>query len=137
KSPQIERKETIRVVSIVNEAVENDCVTVLTGCYRAGAYYAPTVLSDVVPGASIAQAETFGPVVMVFPVDDIDEAIEKSNAVDYGLQAGIFTNNVSHAFKAVERLDYGGVMVNDTSDYRIDGMPFGGTKGSGLGREGV
>src|SRR5699024_7950498 len=95
------------------------------------------VLSDVVPGAKIAQEEIFGPVVMVFPVDDIDEAIEKSNAVDYGLQAGIFTNNVSHAFKADERLDYGGVMVNDTSDYRIDGMPFGGTKGSGIGREGV
>lgn len=135
--PLIAEKEAIRVEEIVNEAVEYDGVTVLTGGYRDGAYYAPTVLSDVVPGAKIAQEEIFGPVVMVFPVDDIDEAIEKSNAVDYGLQAGIFTNNVSHAFKAVERLDYGGVMVNDTSDYRIDGMPFGGTKGSGIGREGV
>lgn len=135
--PLIAEKEAIRVEEIVNEAVEYDGVTVLTGGYRDGAYYAPTVLSDVVPGAKIAQEEFFGPVVMVFPVDDIDEAIEKSNAVDYGLQAGIFTNNVSHAFKAVERLDYGGVMVNDTSDYRIDGMPFGGTKGSGIGREGV
>lgn len=135
--PLIAEKEAIRVEEIVNDAVEYDGVTVLTGGYRDGAYYAPTVLADVVPGAKIAQEEIFGPVVMVFPVDDIDEAIEKSNAVDYGLQAGIFTNNVSHAFKAVERLDYGGVMVNDTSDYRIDGMPFGGTKGSGLGREGV
>src|SRR5699024_2692092 len=114
-----------------------DGVTVLTGGYRDGAYYAPTVLSDGVPGAEVAQEAIFGPVVMVLLVDDIVDAIEKSNAVDYGLQAVIVTNNLMHTFKAVERLDYGGVMVNDTSDYRIDGMPFGGTKGSGIGREGV
>lgn len=135
--PLIAENEAIRVETAVNEAVEYDGVTVLTGGYRDGAYYAPTVIADIAAGAKIAQDEIFGPVVMVFPVDDLDEAIEKSNAVDYGLQAGIFTKDVANAFRAVEELDYGGVMVNDSSDYRIDGMPFGGTKGSGLGREGV
>src|SRR5699024_7854648 len=108
-----------------------------TGGFCDGAYYAQKVMSVVLPGAEIAKHENFGLVVMVFPVDDLDEASEKSIAGEYSLKVGMLTNSVSHAFKAVERLDYGGVMVNDTSDYRIDGMPFGGTKGSGIGREGV
>src|SRR5699024_12643908 len=92
--PLIAEKEAIRVEEIVNEAVEYDGVTVLTGGYRDGAYYAPTVLSDVVPGAKIAKEEIFGPVVMVFPVDDIDEAFEKSTAVDYCLQGVIIIDIV-------------------------------------------
>ncbi len=74
---------------------------------------------------------------MIFPVDSLDEAITRSNQVNYGLQAGIFTKNIDAAMKAARRLHVGGVMINDSSDFRIDAMPFGGVKGSGLGREGV
>ena len=135
--PLINEEAAKRVEKTVNEAVENPAVQLHTGGYREGAYYAPTVLTGIAVDAEIAKEEIFGPVVMIFPVADLDEAIEKSNAVDYGLQAGIFTKDVANAFKAVEELNFGGVMVNDSSDYRIDGMPFGGTKGSGIGREGV
>lgn len=68
---------------------------------------------------------------------NLDEAIERANAVEYGLQAGIFTKNLDHAHRAIEELEVGGVMINDSSDFRIDAMPFGGVKQSGLGREGV
>ncbi len=70
-------------------------------------------------------------------VHSIEEAIEQANNTAYGLQAGIFTANVDHAFQAVHKLEFGGVMINDSSDVRIDGMPFGGIKRSGIGREGV
>jgi len=70
-------------------------------------------------------------------VKDLDEAIDKANNVNFGLQAGIFTRNIHLAFEAIKRLEVGGIMINDSSDYRIDGMPFGGVKGSGIGREGV
>ena len=81
--------------------------------------------------------EIFGPVVLLFKEKDFEEAIERSNDVNYGLQAGIFTNNVNSALQAAKKLHVGGVMINDSSDFRIDAMPFGGVKGSGLGREGV
>jgi glyceraldehyde-3-phosphate dehydrogenase (NADP+) len=76
-------------------------------------------------------------VVSLFRVRSLDEAIEKSNAVDFGLHAGIFTENLNSAYRAIEELEVGGVMVNDSSDYRVDAMPFGGVKNSGLGREGI
>ena len=129
--PLISEKEAIRVEKMVDEAVEKGA-KVLAGGYRDGAFYAPTVLTDVAVNAAIAQEEIFGPVVILFRTANLDDAIAKSNAVDYGLQAGIFTKDVNNAFKAIQGLDVGGVMVNDSSDYRIDGMPFGGVKGSYL-----
>ena len=75
--------------------------------------------------------------VSLFPVADLDEAIEQANSVDFGLQAGIFTRDIGKAHEAIRRLEVGGVMVNDSSDYRFDAMPFGGVKSSGLGREGI
>ena len=69
--------------------------------------------------------------------DDLQDAISIANNVDFGLQAGVFTQNLDLAFKVADELDCGGVIINDSSDYRIDAMPFGGVKGSGLGREGV
>lgn len=134
--PLISEKEAIRVEHTVAEAVARGA-TVLAGGTRNGAFYAPTVLRDVPVDAPIALEEIFGPVVLLFRVKSLDEAIEHANAVDYGLQAGIFTNHTPHAFQAIQQLQVGGVMVNESSDYRIDGMPFGGVKGSGLGREGV
>lgn len=134
--PLIHEKEAIRVEEWVNEAVEAGA-TLLTGGKRDGAFYSPTVLTNVSSDARIAQEEIFGPVVILFQVKDLDEAIEKANDVNYGLQAGIFTKDISSAHEAIHRLEVGGILVNESSDYRIDGMPFGGVKGSGLGREGV
>jgi glyceraldehyde-3-phosphate dehydrogenase (NADP+) len=134
--PLITEKEAIRVEQMVSAALANGA-TLRTGGIRNGAFYEPTILTDVAHDAQIAQEEIFGPVVMVFPVTSLDEAIEKANTVAYGLQAGIFTKDIEHAFKAITELQVGGIMVNDSSDFRIDAMPFGGVKGSGLGREGV
>src|SRR5699024_6387172 len=134
--PLICENEAIRVEQLVAETLADGAV-LLAGGKRNGAYYEATVLTDVPRHSRIVKEEIFGPVVLLFPIDSLDEAIERANDVDYGLQAGIFTKNTQNAFQAIQQLEVGGVMVNDSSDYRIDGMPFGGVKGSGLGREGV
>lgn len=134
--PLIHEREAIRVEKLVNEAIKQGA-TLACGGNREGAYLEPTVLTNVPPNATIAKEEIFGPVVLLFAVNSLQEAIERSNDVNYGLQAGIFTNHLQAAFEAIQTLDVGGVMVNDSSDFRIDSMPFGGVKGSGLGREGV
>ncbi len=109
----------------------------LTGGARRGAIYEPTVLVDVPAGARVDVDEVFAPTVNLYPVKDLDEAISRANAVDFGLHAGVFTKDLNKAFKAIRELEVGGVIVNDSSDYRIDMMPFGGVKRSGLGREGI
>ena len=81
--------------------------------------------------------EAFAPLVVAFPFDELDEAIEAVNDSFYGLQTGIFTNDLVHAWRAFDELDVGGVIVNDIPTYRIDHMPYGGVKDSGLGREGL
>ncbi|AJI20113.1 aldehyde dehydrogenase family protein (plasmid) [Priestia megaterium] len=134
--PLITEKEAIRVEKMVNEAIEKGAM-LLTGGKRNKAFYSPTVLTNIPEDCTIAKEEIFGPVVLLYSVLDIDTAIEKSNDVNYGLQAGIFTKNIDKAQKAIAKMDVGGIMVNDSSDYRIDAMPFGGMKKSGLGREGI
>lgn len=134
--PLIHEKEAIRIEKLVDEAVALGA-TILTGGERDGAFYMPTVLENVPRGAQIIEEEVFGPVVSIFKIDSVEEAIELANDVDYGLQAGIFTKNIDIAFKAIHNLEVGGVIVNDSSDYRVDAMPFGGVKRSGIGREGV
>lgn len=134
--PLITEKEAIRVEKMVNEAIEKGAM-LLTGGKRNKAFYSPTVLTNIPEDCTIAKEEIFGPVVLLYSVLDIDTAIEKSNDVNYGLQAGIFTKNIDKAQKAIAKMDVGGIMINDSSDYRIDAMPFGGMKKSGLGREGI
>ncbi|MEZ0480935.1 aldehyde dehydrogenase family protein [Planococcus sp. SSTMD024] len=134
--PLITEKEAKRVEGLVQEALDKGA-TLETGGERDGAFFSPTVLTDVPEDCALASEEIFGPVVLLYRVADLDEAIERANAVDYGLQAGIFTKNLDHAHRAIEELEVGGVMINDSSDFRIDAMPFGGVKQSGLGREGV
>ncbi|WHY99383.1 aldehyde dehydrogenase family protein [Peribacillus simplex] len=134
--PMISEKEAKRVESWVNEAVEKGA-KLLCGGKRQGSFYYPTVLENVPAHCKLATEEVFGPVVTIHSVPDLDTAIFQSNNVDFGLQAGIFTRDLDRAFGAIRKLDVGGVMVNDSSDYRIDAMPFGGVKGSGLGREGI
>ncbi|MFJ7308930.1 aldehyde dehydrogenase family protein [Peribacillus frigoritolerans] len=134
--PMISEIEAKRVESWVNEAVEKGA-KLLCGGKREGSFYQPTVLVNVSEDCKLATEEVFGPVVTIYNVPDLDTAISQSNRVDFGLQAGIFTRDLDKAFRAIRKLDVGGVMVNDSSDYRIDAMPFGGVKGSGLGREGI
>jgi glyceraldehyde-3-phosphate dehydrogenase (NADP+) len=97
----------------------------------------PTVLEHVPQGARLDCEEVYGPVVSLYRVSSLEDAIEQANSVEYGLHAAIFTESLRDAFLAVERLAVGAVIVNDSTDYRLDVMPFGGTKLSGIGREGV
>ena len=97
----------------------------------------PTVLEGVPESATIHREEVFGPTVNLYPVDSIEEALTKANSLPFGLHAALFTRNVDTAFALAHGLDCGGVMVNDSTDYRLDSMPFGGIKNSGLGREGI
>jgi len=134
--PLITEKEAVRVEKMVNEAKQKGAA-VLTGGKRNGSFYSPTVLENVPEDCTIAKEEIFGPVVLLYQVSCLDEAISKSNDINYGLQAGIFTKDIEKAHKAIAKMDVGGIMINDSSDYRIDAMPFGGVKNSGLGREGI
>ena len=94
-------------------------------------------LTDVAEGAQILTDEVFGPVVTIIPFDDLADAVSAANSGEYALQAGVFTRSVQTAFTVSAQLLTGAVVVNGTSDLRIDSMPFGGFKGSGIGREGV
>ncbi|NOZ08766.1 MAG: aldehyde dehydrogenase family protein [FCB group bacterium] len=134
--PMINEQEAIRVIDWVEDAVKKGAV-LLTGGTRAGSLVQPTVLENMPSSATLACNEVFGPVVMLYPVESLEEAIAASNAVDYGLQGAIFTNDLNQAFKAIREMDVGGIIVNDSTDYRVDLMPFGGVKNSGLGREGI
>ena len=134
--PMITEAEAERVETWVNEAVGKGA-KVLTGGNRQGTLYDPTVLENVPENVAIHCDEVFGPTVNLYPVDELKEAIQKANSLPFGLHAAIFTKDVDVAFKAAYELDCGGVMVNDSTDYRLDSMPFGGIKYSGLGREGI
>ena len=134
--PMITEKEAIRVESWVKEAVKLGA-TCLCGGKRKGAIMEPTVLENVPENAKIHKDEVFGPTVNLYSVKTIDEAIEKANSLPFGLHAAVFTADVNTAFKAAYELECGGVMINDSTDYRLDSMPFGGIKNSGLGREGI
>ena len=134
--PMINEGEAKRIEGWVKEAVKAGA-RVLTGGKRRGAIYEPTVLANVPAGCKVDVDEVFAPTVNLYPVKDLDEAIAKANSVNFGLHAGIFTKDINKAFRAIRELEVGGVIVNDSSDYRIDMMPFGGVKRSGLGREGI
>lgn len=134
--PMITEKEAIRVEEWIKEAVQAGGI-LLTGGERKGSIVQPTVMKDVPKSCRLGHEEVFGPVVILYKIDNLDEAIKEANDVVYGLHAGIFTSNLNTAFKAIKEINVGGIMINDSSDYRIDGMPFGGVKNSGLGREGI
>ncbi|MFT4670784.1 MAG: glyceraldehyde-3-phosphate dehydrogenase (NADP+) [Pseudohongiellaceae bacterium] len=134
--PMINERAAQKVDDLVGDALAKGA-TLLCGGEREGNFYQPTVLANVSDNCTIAREEVFGPVTLLYRFSELDQVIAKANSVDYGLQSGIFTQNLDQAFKLADALDCGGVMINDSSDYRIDAMPFGGVKGSGLGREGV
>ncbi len=110
---------------------------VLAGGTADGLYFSPTVLTGVPLAARVCREEAFAPLVVAFRFDDFADAVRAVNDGRFGLQAGVFTNNLAHAWSAFEELEVGGVIVNDVPTYRIDHMPYGGSKDSGLGREGI
>ncbi len=124
-----------RVESWVKEAVSGGA-RVVTGGERQGGVFAPTVVADVDPKMRISREELFGPAVAVTPVDSVDEAIALANDSQYGLGAGIFTRDVSTAWRFAREVQCGTVQINWTPLWRADLMPYGGFKGSGIGREG-
>jgi glyceraldehyde-3-phosphate dehydrogenase (NADP+) len=134
--PMITEAEAERVERWVAEAVELGA-TVLTGGQRSGALMEPTVLENVPENATIHHSEVFGPAVNLYAIDSLDEAIGKANSVDFGLHSAGFSNDVTVCHKLAAGLDSGSVIINDSTDYRLDSMPFGGVKSSGLGKEGI
>ncbi|MEW6387558.1 MAG: aldehyde dehydrogenase family protein [Thermodesulfobacteriota bacterium] len=134
--PFIDHAAASRVRQWVAEALEGGA-TLLTGGLGKGNLMPPTVLENVRREMKVWHQEVFGPVVTLFPFEDFAQALEMANDSSYGLQAGVFTNHLAHAWQAFETLEAGGVIVNDAPIFRLDHMPYGGVKDSGLGREGV
>jgi acyl-CoA reductase-like NAD-dependent aldehyde dehydrogenase len=134
--PMINEAAAVRVEEWVDEAVRAGA-TVEAGGKRDGATYPPTVLTGVGPDAKVLAEEVFGPVLVVARVADDAEGFHEINNSVYGLQAGVFTHSLQTAFAAHRELKVGGVIVGDVPSYRADQMPYGGVKGSGVGREGV
>ncbi|POM27767.1 Succinate-semialdehyde dehydrogenase [NADP(+)] GabD [Actinomadura rubteroloni] len=134
--PLVSTDAAVRVETWVNEAVDAGA-KVLAGGSRDGAVYAPTILSEVPADAKVAREEVFGPVLLVQPVDGVDDAFAHVNDSAFGLQAGVFTRSLDVAFRAHRELDVGGVIIGDVPSYRADQMPYGGVKDSGVGREGL
>jgi acyl-CoA reductase-like NAD-dependent aldehyde dehydrogenase len=129
-------REVQRVLAWIDEAVQHGA-RVATGGTAEGNCLLPTVILDAAPTLKVSCQEVFAPVVLINKVASVEEAIDLVNDSRYGLQAGIYTENVHTAFEAAEKLQVGGVIINDTPTFRVDHMPYGGVKESGLGREGV
>ncbi|MBB6599703.1 aldehyde dehydrogenase family protein [Luteimonas sp. MC1825] len=109
----------------------------LAGGIRVGNMLPAALLEDVPPGAELMRQEAFGPVACMQAFDTFEDALARANDSDFGLQAGVFTASLAHAMRAWDALDVGGVVVGDVPSFRVDNMPYGGVRGSGLGREGV
>lgn len=134
--PVIDEDAASRIQSWVDEAVSQGA-RVLAGGRRERAIVLPTVLADTRPGMKVEDEEVFGPVLTVNAYDDFDAAVARAADSRYGLQGGIFTQDLRRAFRAIDEWEVGGLMINDVPIYRIDNMPFGGWKESGFGREGT
>jgi len=134
--PLVNEAAAARVEAWVAEAVAGGA-RVLAGGTREGATMAPTVLVDAPPDAKVCREEVFGPVLVIVPVDGVDEAFATVNDSRFGLQTGVFTHNMVTAFRAHSELEVGGVVIGDVPSFRADQMPYGGVKASGFGREGL
>jgi len=132
----IEEEAAKRTEEWVREAV-SDGAKALLGGTRKGSFMEPTVLTNTKPSMRVCGEEVFAPIVTLEPYDDFEEALKEVNRGLYGLQAGVFTNDMSRVLRAYEALEVGGVIINDIPTYRVDNMPYGGVKMSGFGREGL
>ncbi len=134
--PLINEQAAIRVETWIQEAVSNGA-TIMAGGRRHGPVMEPTVLTDVDPNMKVCCEEIFGPVVTISPYAHLQDALALMNNSPFGLQAGIFTNNIDAMTQAYASLEVGAILVNEIPTFRADHMPYGGIKQSGLGREGV
>jgi acyl-CoA reductase-like NAD-dependent aldehyde dehydrogenase len=134
--PMVDAAAAARTGRWVDEAVALGG-RLLAGGHATGAFFEPTVLEGVPVHAQVCSNEAFAPLVVVFGFSDFGEAIAQVNDSFFGLQTGVFTNDLAHAWRAFNELEVGGVIVNDIPTYRIDHMPYGGVKDSGQGREGL
>jgi acyl-CoA reductase-like NAD-dependent aldehyde dehydrogenase len=134
--PMVDKAAANRTQRWVDEAVAMGGKLLLGG-KADGTYFAPTILTDVPETAQVCSNEAFAPLVVAFPFKNLDQAIKQVNNSFFGLQTGVFTNDLGGAWRAFSELEVGGVIVNDVPTYRIDHMPYGGVKDSGFGREGL
>lgn len=134
--PMISEKEASRLHGWIEEAVQAGA-TMLCGGEREGAMLEATLLEDVPRDLDVVCKEAFGPVAILSPFSDFDEALERVDDSDFGLQAGVFTRDIYKAERAWHELEVGGVIIGDVPSWRVDHMPYGGVKDSGLGREGI
>lgn len=136
-SALISEKEVKRMEEWVASAVARNATVVTGGKALNSRIYPPTVLTGVDRNEPVSCQEVFGPIVTVTPFATLEEAIKEVNNSRYGLQAGIYTNDIHAAMRAAEEMEVGGVMINDFPTFRVDNMPYGGVKESGFGREGI
>jgi acyl-CoA reductase-like NAD-dependent aldehyde dehydrogenase len=129
-------RDVERVGATVGEAKSKGATLAAGGTRSGRATFAPTVLAGIAPGMKLSEEEIFGPVVGLAEVDSFEAAIAAANRTAYGLQAAVFTHDLERALRAAEQIEAGGIMVNDIPTFRVDQMPYGGMKESGLGREG-
>jgi glyceraldehyde-3-phosphate dehydrogenase (NADP+) len=134
--PMIDEQSARRAEEWVKEAVRDGAV-ILAGGKRNSSFMEPTVLTGTRPSMKVHSDELFAPVVTLESYDDFDEALNAVNSSRFGLQAGVFTNDMKKVFKAYDTLEVGAVVINDAPTFRVDNMPYGGVKESGFGREGV
>lgn len=134
--PMIDVKEAQRLAGWIEEAVEGGA-TLLCGGQRDGAMLEATLLEGVDRSATLYREEAFGPVAILSRFERFEDALAEVNDSKFGLQAGIFTRDLFQMFDAWDRLEVGGILINDVPSYRVDNMPYGGVKDSGLGREGI
>jgi len=134
--PMIDASETDRVLAWIDDAVARGARLALAPT-RVGQLLTPAIVEEPPPDCPLVRQEVFGPILTLHRYQTLAEAIQLANDSDFGLQAGLFTNDLNQTFLAFRDLEYGGIIVNDTSTVRVDSYPYGGTKGSGLGREGV
>ncbi|MCG3110864.1 MAG: aldehyde dehydrogenase family protein [Candidatus Manganitrophus sp. SB1] len=134
--PMIDLKAAERAERWIQEAVSQGA-KILTGGKRSGTLLEPTVLTETTPQMQVNCQEVFAPIVTMAPYRKLEEAIARINQSPYGLQAGLFVRDIKETFHAFEEIEVGGLIVNDVPTYRVDHMPYGGLKESGVGREGV
>ena len=134
--PLISEGDAERLEAWISQAVDGGA-KLLCGGKRDGVLLSPALLENVSHDSPLWKSEAFGPVAILQPYDSFDEALKLANASDFGLQAGVFTQDISRILQAWQELVVGGVLINDVPSWRVDNMPYGGVKDSGLGREGL
>ena len=134
--PVINKEAALNIEEVINNSIK-DGAELLLGGGRTDCIIEPTILDNVDMSMEVVAYETFGPVAPILRVDGLDEAIEVANNTQYGLQAGVFTENVHSALRCANEIEAGTVYVNKAPNYRVDSMPFGGFKSSGVGKEGI